>query len=263
MKAKPECFPRAREGPSTGGAAPRSGAVNFCYAHVVVRSPASGHGRPRDASLPRRAFLPARSAPSDSRSFRHFQQPKAPMDFSWCQFFRDHIQQLLESRNPSDFPSDRRSPERLAKCGPNSRDFSVLTRNSPCSTFRTTPDHSLPKPARRLSRTGYVRITYQRSRSCERSEAICPSSGAERAPLFLLPGALPHEGTNEGKARMFPERNEWPSTAATAEERSGYTELYAVAGRSPRAGMDARERPLPCSSRFKTARSALSDSDLL
>ncbi len=45
------------------------------------------------------------------------------------------------------------------------------------------------------------------------------------APLILLPGALPHEGINEGKARMFPERNERPSTAGEAEERSGYMEL--------------------------------------
>jgi hypothetical protein len=27
---------------------------------------------------------------------------------------------------------------------------------------------------------------------------------------------------------MFPERNEWPSTAGEAEERSGYTELCEV-----------------------------------
>jgi hypothetical protein len=38
-------------------------------------------------------------------------------------------------------------------------------------------------------------------------------------PSFLLPGALPHEGINEGKARMFPERNEWLSTGA--QRRSG------------------------------------------
>jgi hypothetical protein len=61
----------------------------------------------------------------------------------------------------------------------------------------------------------------------------------------------------------FPRGTSGRAPQATAEERSGYTELYAVAGRSPRAGMDARERSLPCSSRFKTARSALSDSDLL
>ena len=57
---------------------------------------------------------------------------------------------------------------------------------------------------------------------------MCPSSGAERAPLFLLPGAFPHEGKNEGKARMFPESREGPSTGGEAEERSGYVVLCEV-----------------------------------
>jgi hypothetical protein len=56
------------------------------------------------------------------------------------------------------------------------------------------------------------------SRSCERSEQFARGP-VRSAPLILLPGALPHEGTNEGKARMFPERNEWLSTGA--KRRSG------------------------------------------
>lgn len=40
------------------------------------------------------------------------------------------------------------------------------------------------------------------------------------APLILLPRAFPHEGKNEGKAGMFPESREGPSTAGGKPPRS-------------------------------------------
>jgi hypothetical protein len=49
-------------------------------------------------------------------------------------------------------------------------------------------------------------------------------AAVRNAPLFFLPGAFPHEGKNEGKARMFPESSEGPSTGGAAP-RSGAAKL--------------------------------------
>ena len=72
---------------------------------------------------------------------------------------------------------------------------------------------------------------------------ICPSSGAERAPHFLVPGAFPHEGKNEGEAEMFPESREDRAPQAGLTGR-GAERLHGVR-RSLRLPRDGATFPFP------------------